>query len=253
MDILTSITLSLLLGLFALLKKALTYPALILALIFAFIITYYGGFTSFLILVSVFFGSIITKIFNKSKKGKKRKLIQIISNVGVGTLSLIIFKITANNIYLLIYASVMAESLADTLASDIGMLSKKEPINILTLKKGEKGLSGNISILGLTSALIGSILIGVIYFIGIEKNVISLIIIILSGFLGSLIDSILGASIQVKYKCEKCEKITEKNEHCGKKTIYYKGIKWIDNNLTNLLSNGIIFIILFVILKYTQI
>ena len=60
----------------------------------------------------------------------------------------------------------------------------------------------------------------------------------------------LGASIQVKYKCEKCKKITERKEHCGKETNYYKGIKWIDNNLVNLLSNAIVFIILLIILNY---
>ena len=245
-----SIILSLLLGLIAYLKRALTMPALILAVLFSTLITYFGGLTSFIILVVVFLGSIITKLFHKNKKSNKRKLIQIISNVGIGALSLIIYKFTTNDLYLLIYASVMAESLADTLASDIGVLSKSEPINILTFKKGERGLSGNISFLGLTSALIGSLLIGTIYYIGMDKSVISFIIIILSGFLGSLIDSILGASIQVKYKCTKCKKITERKEHCGKKTNYYKGIKWIDNNLVNLLSNAIVFIILLIILNY---
>ena len=245
-----SIILSLLLGLIAYLKRALTMPALIFAVLFSTLITYFGGLTSFIILVVVFLGSIITKLFHKSKKSNKRKLIQIISNVGIGALSLIIYKFTSNDLYLLIYASVMTESLADTLASDIGVLSKSEPINILTLKKGERGLSGNISFLGLTSALIGSLLIGTIYYIGMDKSITSFIIIILSGFLGSLIDSILGASIQVKYKCTKCKKITERKEHCGKKTNYYKGIKWIDNNLVNLLSNAIVFIILLIILNY---
>ena len=113
-------------------------PALIFAVLFSTLITYFGGLTSFIILVVVFLGSIITKLFHKNKKSNKRKLIQIISNVGIGVLSLIIYKFTSNDLYLLIYASVMAESLADTLASDIGVLSKNEPINILTFKKGER-------------------------------------------------------------------------------------------------------------------
>ncbi len=245
MNVLTSIILSLLLGLLAFLKKALTYPAGILALIFAFIITYYGGLSAFIILSSVFIGSIITKLFNSKQKGKKRRLIQIISNVGVATLAIILFKITSNDLYLLIYAAVMAESLADTLASDIGMLSKKEPINILTWEKSLKGLSGNITLLGLISSLVGAIIISIIYFIGIKASLRDALIIIISGFIGSLIDSFLGATIEVKYKCSKCKKITERKEHCGKKTSYYQGIKWVDNNLVNLLSNFFVFLFLY--------
>ena len=244
MNVLTSIILSLLLGLFAFLKKALTYPAEILAMIFAFIITYYGGLSAFLILVSVFIGSIITKLLNKEKKSEKRKFIQIISNVGVATFAIVLFKITANDLYLFIYAAVMAESLADTLASDIGMLSKKDPVNILTWERSSKGLSGNISLLGVTSSLIGAFFIALIYFIGIESSIRNSLVIIVSGVVGSLVDSFLGATIQVKYKCPKCNKITEKKKHCNKKTKYIRGVKWIDNNMVNLLSNLFIFLFL---------
>lgn len=245
MNLIISILLSLLLGGMAYLKKALTIPALILAVIFSIIISYYGGLTSFIILVTVFLGSIITKLFQKEKKKQSRNIIQIICNVGIPALSIIIYGLTRNNIYLLIYAAVMSESLADTLASDIGKLSKKEPVNILTWKRSKKGLSGNVSMLGLFSALIGSILIGIIYYIGMEQNFLSFVIIVLSGFLGSIIDSILGAIIQVKYQCQKCKEIVETKVHCQKTTIFYKGIKVIDNNMVNFLTNLIAFLILY--------
>ena len=243
-----SIILSLLLGLFAYIKKALTTPALLLAIIFSICITHFGGITTFIILVVVFLGSVITKLFTKKKSQEKRKTIQIIANVGTSTLVILLYKITSNPTYLLIYAAVMAESLADTLASDIGILSKSEPINILTGKKGEKGISGNISILGLLSSLLGSFVIGIIYYIGINNSIISFIIIVLSGFLGSIVDSILGASIQVKYKCPICKKITERKIHCKEKTKYERGIKWIDNNVVNLLSNLSVFLLLWLLL-----
>lgn len=248
MNLMISIILSLLLGLSAYIKRALTIPALLLAVSFSIIISYFGGLTSFIILVVVFLGSIITKIFKKEKKKQSRNIIQIICNVGIPTLSIIIYGLTRNNIYLLIYASVMSESLADTLASDIGKLSKKEPVNILTWKRSKKGLSGNISMLGLFSSLIGAILIGMIYYIGLEDNLISFIIIVLSGFLGSIIDSILGASIQVKYRCLKCQEIIESKIHCQTPTIWHKGIKIINNNVINFLTNLIIFLVLLLIL-----
>ena len=175
MNIILSITLSLLLTILAYIKKALTTNALLCAFIFACLITYFGGFISYLILVLVFLGTLIGSKIGAAKriqinhdiikKPHKKDTYQILANVGLGTFFIIIYGLTNNIIYLIIYASIMAESLSDSLASDIGVLSKKPPINILTFKKSIKGLSGNISLLGICSSLIGSLIISSIFFI----------------------------------------------------------------------------------------
>ncbi len=253
MNIYISLLLSMLLATLAFLKKALTKPALILALCCSIIICYYGNLKTFLVLVFVFLGSIITKKINKNSysdiiaKTKAKDIIQIIANVSVGTLTLIIYHYTNNKIFYLSFFCIMAESLADTLASDIGILSKKPPINILTLKKSTPGLSGNISFLGLFAAFIGSLLISIVYST-FDFNLTAFLIIIISSIFGCIIDSILGASIQVKYKCPKCELITEKKYHCNQKTIYYKGLKFINNDTVNFLSNIITMLISIILL-----
>lgn len=241
-----SLILSLLLAIFGYIKKAMTTSALILAFLFALIITYFGGISSFLILVTVFLGTVITSKIRKKERLKinsntiekegKKDIYQIIANVGTGAVTLILYDIYKEPFLLVVYASIMAESLADTLASDIGVLSKKAPINIVTLKRSEPGLSGNISALGLISSFIGSLIIAIVYSI-FNFKISNLIIITLSGFLGAIFDSILGATIQVKYKCQKCAKITEKKTHCKKETTYYKGLKIINNDIVNLTSN----------------
>ncbi len=252
-----SISLSLLLALFGYIKKAMTNSALLLAFLFTFLITYYGGISSYLILVTVFLGTVIASKIRKNERLKinintiekygQKDIYEIIANVGVGTILIILYKFLQNELLLVIYASIMAESLADSLASDIGVLSHKRPINIITLKRSEPGLSGNISLLGLASSFIGSLIIGLI-FTTFTFNIKYLIIITLSGFLGAIFDSVLGATIQVKYKCCACQKITEKKMHCQKKTKYYKGIKAINNDLVNLLSNIIAGIISYIFL-----
>ena len=68
------------------------------------------------------------------------------------------------------------------------------------------------------------------------------------GFLGSLIDSILGSLVQAKYKCDICNKMTEKTIHCDKKTKLYNGIKIINNDVVNILNNAFTFIISLLIL-----
>lgn len=260
MNITISIILSLLLASLSYIKKAMTKPALTLAFIFSIIICYYGGILSFIVLVTVFLSTIIAHKIKKEKRSKinnsiieksgTKDIFQIIANVATGVVFIIIYHFTNNIIFLVSYTCIMAESMADSLASDIGVLSKKEPINILTFKTSPRGLSGNISILGLIFALLGSFIIGIIFML-FNPNLKYFLVIIISSFLGTIIDSILGASIQVKYKCPKCHKVTEKQEHCHIKTEYFKGIKLYNNDLVNLTSNiltGILSLLLLAII-----
>jgi uncharacterized membrane protein len=57
-----------------------------------------------------------------------------------------------------------------------------------------------------------------------------------AGFLGSLIDSLLGATIQLQFQCARCSRIVETVEHCGMATIRTRGIAGCNNDLVNLLS-----------------
>lgn len=72
------------------------------------------------------------------------------------------------------------------------------------------------------------------------------VIIIASGILGNLLDSLLGSLVQVKFICKICRKVVEAETHCGVKTNYYKGFQWIDNNVVNFIASfsGILFFIL---------
>ncbi len=260
-NVIISLILSLVLASFAFFKKALTNNALILAFIFAFLITYFGGISSFLMLTTVFLSTVIAGIIKKEKrkeitkdihqKGHQKDIGSIIANVAPGTIALLIYGFTKNEIFLVVYACLMAEAISDSLASDIGILSKKAPINILTFKRSKPGLSGNISLLGIFSSLIGSLLIALIYYL-FNLNLINGIIITICGFLGNFIDSYLGAALQVKYKCSKCGIITEKEEHCQTKTKYYKGLKIFNNDVVNIISNilsGMLGLILLIIIK----
>ena len=259
MNILLSIILSLVLALFALIKKAMSESALILAFALAIIITYLGGISAYLILVMVFLLVVLASKLKSNYKenahqninaiNDQKQVSSIVCNVLPATVSLIIGAITSNPIFNVVYASLMAEAIADSMASDIGILSSKEPINILTLKKGTPGLSGNISILGISAAGLGSLIIALIHFI-FNHSLPAFLIITISGFVGNLLDSFLGALLQAKYECPKCHIITEKEEHCSKKTKLIRGCKWLNNEIINLISNiiaGLLALLLLII------
>jgi len=62
------------------------------------------------------------------------------------------------------------------------------------------------------------------------------VIILIAGVGGSLVDSLLGATVQAIYWCPGCEKETEKspNHSCGSITEQIRGWKWMNNDAVNL-------------------
>ena len=122
--------------------------------------------------------------------------------------------------------------MSDTWGTEFGKLSKSRPVSILTFKSIEHGLSGGITRIGTIGSLLGSCVLG--FTIWIITPIPSYLIygIILSGFAGSIFDSIIGASHQGKYQTNSGEIIEENLQN----TTIVSGKTWITNNLVNLLN-----------------
>lgn len=233
-------------------KEALSQSGGVFAVILGTSLYYFGGLFFSAILVAFFISSSLLTKYNRffknnlediNEKGGKRDHIQVVANGLLGLIFAVLFHITQNHVFILAYATAFASSNADTWASELGVLSKTNPISIISFKKIERGMSGGVSILGtIASALgagfIGMILaVGYIYQYGINTYWMKLFILCsLCGFIGSLIDSLIGASIQAKYICSVCNKITEKKFHHGILTNHISGIIFINNDVVNFTS-----------------
>lgn len=219
--------------------------------IMALIIITMGG-VKFLIPLCVFFifSSLIGKIIglkqNTHRNHPKRNISQVIANGSISLIICIVGYFTKDDgfLFFLFLSSVSAAN-SDTWATEIGKLSKTKPVSIIGFKKMEPGLSGGITHIGTFGSLLGSITIGAVsYALGVD--VIVFFGIVLTGFIGSLIDSVLGATFQVKFITPD-GKITETHSINSEQI---KGIKWIDNNIVNFFCTLSAPILMYIYLLY---
>jgi uncharacterized membrane protein len=85
--------------------------------------------------------------------------------------------------------------------------------------------------------LSGSALIGAasVFFTPAGQRLGLFLIVLASGFAGSTVDSLLGATVQAMYCCPACHKITERHPRhtCGTPTTLERGWGWLNNDLVN--------------------
>lgn len=183
-------------------------------------------------------------VSNYFEKSGSRDFYQVFANGGLGGILVVVNNFYPHIICYIIYSAIIASSCADTWATEIGTMTKHKTINILKLRPVEQGSSGGVSSAGFSGSLLGALFISLISVLWIDNNRLDFILLIVSaGFAASVIDSILGASVQIQYKCKECKRIVDKKMHCEIETEWYRGIKFINNDFVNLaagLSGGII-------------
>ncbi len=179
-----------------------------------------------------------TSLAEKFSKGSQRDWGQVLANGGLGALLAIVYAITHQPEWIwLAFAGAMAAVNADTWSTELGVLSLVPPRLITSGKKVERGTSGGITLTGTLSALGGALLVALltILFSPETRWFLSLAIVVLAGLIGSLVDSVLGATVQAIYWCPKCKKETERHplHTCGTQTSQVRGWRWLNNDGVN--------------------
>ncbi|HEY2422314.1 MAG TPA: DUF92 domain-containing protein [Neobacillus sp.] len=199
-----------------------------------------------LILLGVFFAT--SSLWSKYKAGYKRNIEeklakgatrdwrQVVANGGAAALFSMFYYLHNDLTWLIGFIVTIASANSDTWASEIGPLSKKDPLFIRTFRRIERGTSGAVSLLGSGAAMAGSLLISLLSFWLFHLDFFSSLIILLFGFLGNVIDTVIGAFYQQLYICRLCGIETEKRHHCQIPTIRIKGFALVDNDMVNFIS-----------------
>ena len=169
-------------------------------------------------------------------KGGARDASQVIANGGAFTLAAVGWMLAPSPAWLAVGGGALAAAASDTWATEIGSLARGRPRHILEWEYVAPGTSGGITALGTAASVAGALLIGVLAAIAGWSRPVAVAVVV-GGIAGSLADSLLGATVQVRRWCGLCNAATEQPVHiCGAPTGVTGGISWIDNDAVNLIS-----------------
>ena len=193
--------------------KKLTVSAAVTGGVLGWLVFAGGGYTGLGMLAAFFvLGTVATGWGHRRKSGlpanakgkgtipqSTRTAGQVLANGGVAALAgLGIILFPAYRIPLeLAMAGSLASATADTLSSELGIIYGRRHYNILTWKPDVRGKDGVVSIEGTLIGIAGSVVIALLYTIK-HPALRDIGIIILSGTIGNMTDSILGAALERK-------------------------------------------------------
>lgn len=210
-----------------------------------------GGLPWAALLLTFFISSsALSKAFKRQKvgisekfaKGSQRDWGQVLANGGLGTLLVLLLPLFPGKLWVwYAFAGAMATVNADTWATELGVLNPRPPRLITNGSSVEPGTSGAISLYGTLATLAGAALIGAVgaVFSSSGGSWSLLAATTLGGLCGSLVDSLLGATVQAIYHCPNCDKETERHPYhlCGVNTLQTRGWRWLNNDMVNFLAS----------------
>ncbi len=255
-------------------RKSLSASGVFGALLTGTLIFGFGGWIPGALLVAFFVSSSALSKFKargKAKrdaaaffdKGATRDLGQVLANGGAATALAVTSGLTfasgAAALNLLSYAAMLGALgavTADTWATELGVLSRRRPRLITTLRPAPTGTSGAISLAGTAAALGGALLIATIQsalmpldgavtdrgalasLLDTTQSPRLFLAALGGGFLGALSDSLLGATVQARYINAKSGLPTERAvDASGAPNRLSRGLRWMTNDWVNFLSS----------------
>ncbi|KAL6884627.1 hypothetical protein ACP4OV_010563 [Aristida adscensionis] len=192
------------------------------------------------------------------KEGGQRNWIQVLANSTVATILVVIFALMTggqdrclgsndSRVITGIMGGVIGHYCCcngDTWSSEIGVLSDEQPRLVTTLKPVRKGTNGGVTLQGLLAAMAGGLTIGLAFVVvglftaecSFDMALRQLLVLPISaaaGLLGSLIDSLLGATLQFSGYCSVRKKVVSKR---GPTVTKISGMTILDNDAVNAVS-----------------
>jgi uncharacterized protein (TIGR00297 family) len=205
-----------------------------------------AGWSWGVLLASFFVSSIALSRMGEPRKAQRvagivaktgaRDAWQVLANGGLFAGAAAAAILSPSSVWPAIGIGALSASAADTWGTEIGTLLGGEPRSIVSGRRVAAGASGGITLAGTAGTVGGA---GVMALAAALTDwPVGIGVILVSGVVGAMTDSILGAVAQERFWCEACAMPTEQSIHrCGTITSRAGGFAGLNNDVVNLLCS----------------
>ncbi len=165
--------------------------------------------------------------------GGRRRPVQVVANGGVAAVCALLAPWQPWAAHA--FAGALAAAAADTWSTEIGGRSRAAPRLVTTFAQVPAGTSGGVTLLGTLGGLAGAVTVALAALAVGIASVPAAAAVAAAGFAGMLADSVLGATLQVRWRCTGCGAVTESAAHaCAAPALApHRGLAWIGNDAVN--------------------
>ena len=241
-----------LLGLLALLRGSVSGSGALGGLMVGTLFWLGGDWSAWLLLATFFITSSLIgipakklrpSIESKHQRGGRRSWHQVLANTGpmllvAGALPFAEVDSTNPGLFWVLKVALVAgfaAAAADTWAGEVGVLSRKPPRLLWGLTAVEPGQSGGVTWRGTLGGAAGAVALALV---GLTSGLgwTGVIIAATWGFASSLVDSLLGATVQALYQQPDGQWTEKPVNSQGRDNTLVRGWAWMNNDLVNLIS-----------------
>lgn len=183
-----------------------------------------------------------------ARRGHERDAVQVIANGAAATALAAAGLITPAALdpaRFALFCGAIAAVNADTWATEIGRFSRGAPRLITNWRPVAPGASGGITPVGTAGSALGALVIGALAALGAATGWapaappwLLLTGTTAAGLIGSLLDSLLGATVQASYRDPRTGQTTESpTDPAGAPNELVRGVAWVNNDLVNLAAS----------------
>jgi uncharacterized protein (TIGR00297 family) len=235
--------LGLLVAAFSYAVRFLTLSGSIATFFLALVVYGCGGWVWTVPIVTFFVtSSVLSKIGRRKKaeydqlfeKAGARDWAQVAANGGIaGVFALLTLVVPEGQLYP-VYLGAVAAAAADTWGTEIGVLSKQRVFSVVTFGQVPAGTSGGVTVAGTLGGAVGAVCVALSGFAW-YGDIMTAFLVVIAGIVGSVADSVIGGTLQARFRCTECGRMTERTEHCSRACLHVGGVRWLRNDAVNVL------------------